>query len=282
MRNNPDFDGVAGLQCVDIAKVAIYWKNPANRGYTFNGSAQNGWHDFGKPNVVANTNDYQKIVDEGDLIPEIGDILFWVGGEYGHTAVMLESGMMLEQNFGKTNQEKLATVRMFAKNRGNLKFVGVLRPIFDNYIGNNNTSQTDAIEDYLTPIYQNDPIGEDRIKQAIHTKDIRYIVFALSDKYLNIKKELDDCKINEVDTDGEKFVLKIWNNLGTVWQKTIVDATTLFGMVVSILYTVNESTISSFVDSILGVTPYSKQISGFLFLVIVAIRSKLTIKDDKA
>ena len=130
-----DFDGKAGVQCVDLAdlyfrdvigiKIAeMPWVSGAREFYT----------NFAKlPALVKN---FDRIPNTRDLIVKMGDVVIWSGGSWGHVAIANGEGNIdwftsLEQNtLGK--HEKAQLVKHWYNNKTGSDacwpVAGVLRP----------------------------------------------------------------------------------------------------------------------------------------------------------
>ena len=83
-----DYDGVAGVQCVDLVKLYLYKVFGIRAGAW--GNARDYWLDFSShPTMTAN---FIKIKNTPSFIPKKGDIVVWNGdistkNNYGHIAV---------------------------------------------------------------------------------------------------------------------------------------------------------------------------------------------------
>ena len=83
-----DYDGVAGVQCVDLVKLYLYNVFGIRAGAW--GNARDYWLDFSShPTMTAN---FTKIKNTPSFIPKKGDIVVWNGdistkNNYGHIAI---------------------------------------------------------------------------------------------------------------------------------------------------------------------------------------------------
>ena len=87
-----DYDGVAGVQCVDLIKLYL------NKVFGLNPGAWGNAYEY-YANWTAYTTELQKnfnrIANTPDFIPIKGDIMVWntnVGGGYGHVAICTGEG----------------------------------------------------------------------------------------------------------------------------------------------------------------------------------------------
>ena len=98
-----DYDGVAGFQCVDLAKVYLDWVFGIKPGAW--GHAKDYWNNLNKPGMAEN---FYRVPNTPDLVVQRGDIVVWgamPGNPYGHIAVGLGEGdingfQSLDQNWG--------------------------------------------------------------------------------------------------------------------------------------------------------------------------------------
>ena len=131
-----DFDGNAGNQCVDLIKAY----------YNYLGETA--------PRGNANTYAYNEIPDGWERIegaePQVGDILVYTGGAYGHVAAYTGENESYHQNWSGAYVEKVTGDYRF----GNLGYWGVIRPDFadsdseESYDYANVTSDVDEYDDY--------------------------------------------------------------------------------------------------------------------------------------
>lgn len=121
-----DYDGVAGVQCVDLAKLYLYKVFGIKAGAW--GNAKDYWLSFSShPTMTAN---FTKIKNTPDFIPEKGDIVIWSGdisskNDYGHIAIATGEGdtnifYSYDTNWNKKEMQKVKHT-YFA-------LYGVLRP----------------------------------------------------------------------------------------------------------------------------------------------------------
>lgn len=98
-----DYDGVAGYQCVDLAKVYLDWMFGIKPGAW--GNAKDYWNALNKPGM---SDFFYRVPNTADLVVERGDIVIWGamnGNPYGHIAIGLGEGDLngfqsLDQNWG--------------------------------------------------------------------------------------------------------------------------------------------------------------------------------------
>nr|DAH16262.1 MAG TPA: Endolysin [Caudoviricetes sp.] len=98
-----DYDGVAGYQCVDLAKVYLDWMFGIKPGAW--GNAKDYWNNLNRPGM---SDYFYRVPNTADLVVERGDIVVWgamPGNPYGHIAIGLGEGDLngfqsLDQNWG--------------------------------------------------------------------------------------------------------------------------------------------------------------------------------------
>ena len=127
-----DYDGVAGVQCVDLADQYL------KECYGITGVWVNGAKDFYNkfssfPSLV---NAFTKVANTRDLVVQKGDIVVWGGGSWGHVAIGTGKGTVdwfesIEQNtLGRHEPTQL--IKHYFNNRsgvdGCYPVLGVLRP----------------------------------------------------------------------------------------------------------------------------------------------------------
>lgn len=123
-----DFDGVAGVQCVDLVDqylkdcfgITDVWVQGAKDIY-------NNFSQFG--DLVAN---FDRIPNTPDLVVNKGDIIVWGGGSWGHTGIGNGQGnkryfVSLEENT-LGNHEPTQLVKHYFDNDVSNPVLGVLRP----------------------------------------------------------------------------------------------------------------------------------------------------------
>ena len=120
-----DFDGSYGFQCVDLARY--YWRDVLEisqpRGVS---GAKNFWTNYDSdPNLK---NNFTKIPDSKELIPEKGDVMIWGAnhGPWGHIAMVTEATIDNFTCFSQNDPTGAKSIIKYYKNfNGTL---GVLRP----------------------------------------------------------------------------------------------------------------------------------------------------------
>lgn len=103
MGKSLDYDGVAGYQCVDLAKVYLDWMFGIKPGAW--GNAKDYWNNLNRPGM---SDYFYRVPNTADLVVERGDIVVWgamPGNPYGHIAIGLGEGDLngfqsLDQNWG--------------------------------------------------------------------------------------------------------------------------------------------------------------------------------------
>lgn len=98
-----DYDGVAGYQCVDLAKVYLDWMFGIKPSAW--GNAKDYWNALNRPGM---SDYFYRVPNTPDLVVERGDIVVWgamPGNPYGHVAIGLGLGdvngfQSLDQNWG--------------------------------------------------------------------------------------------------------------------------------------------------------------------------------------
>lgn len=108
-----DYDGVSGVQCVDLVKLYLDKVFGIKAGAW--GNARDYWLDFAShPTLTAN---FKKIKNTADFIPKKGDIVVWSGdvsqsNDYGHIAVAAGEGdtnafYSYDSNWNKKEMQKV-------------------------------------------------------------------------------------------------------------------------------------------------------------------------------
>lgn len=103
MGKSLDYDGVAGYQCVDLAKVYLDWMFGIKPGAW--GNAKDYWNALNRPGM---SDYFYRVPNTPDLVVQRGDLVIWGamnGNPYGHIAIGLGEGDMngfqsLDQNWG--------------------------------------------------------------------------------------------------------------------------------------------------------------------------------------
>ena len=126
-----DYDGVAGVQCVDLADQFL--ENVFGITGVYVGSARDLWHRFYAFPVLVKA--FNAVPNTSSLVVKKGDIVIWDGGSWGHVAIGTGRGNKdwfesIEQNtLGR--HEKTQKVKHYFTNRtgvdGCYPVLGVLR-----------------------------------------------------------------------------------------------------------------------------------------------------------
>ena len=103
MGKSLDYDGVAGYQCVDLAKLYLDWMFGIKPGAW--GNAKDYWNALNRPGM---SDYFYRVPNTPDLVVQRGDLVIWGamnGNPYGHIAIGLGEGDMngfqsLDQNWG--------------------------------------------------------------------------------------------------------------------------------------------------------------------------------------
>lgn len=105
-----DYDGVAGVQCVDLIKLYLDKVYKIKAGSW--GNAKDYFINFDKLPIK---NSFEKIVNTANFIPVKGDICVWgtgLGNKYGHVAIATGEGdtkyfYSYDLNWGSKNVKKV-------------------------------------------------------------------------------------------------------------------------------------------------------------------------------
>lgn len=121
-----DYDGVSGVQCVDLVKLYLYNVFGIRAGAW--GNARDYWLDFNSHKIMKEN--FTKIKNTPEFVPKKGDILVWSGdisikNNYGHIAIATGEGdthtfYSYDSNWNKKEMQKVKHT-YFA-------LYGVLRP----------------------------------------------------------------------------------------------------------------------------------------------------------
>lgn len=123
-----DFDGVAGVQCVDL--VDQYLKECFNITGVWCSGAKDLYNKFDSyPALVAA---FDRVPNTPELVVRKGDIIIWGGGSWGHTGIGTGEGnvdwfMSLEENTLGQHEPTQLVKHWFANDISN-PCLGVLRP----------------------------------------------------------------------------------------------------------------------------------------------------------
>ena len=123
-----DFDGVAGVQCVDL--VDQYLKECFGITGVWCNGAKDLYNNFGSyPSLKAA---FDRLPNTPDLVVREGDIVIWGGGSWGHTGIGTGHGTVdwfitLEENTLGRHEPTQLVKHWFANDIAN-PCLGVLRP----------------------------------------------------------------------------------------------------------------------------------------------------------
>lgn len=118
-----DYDGVSGVQCVDLAKIyldKVFGIKPGAWG-----NAKDYYLNFN--NIPQLRNNFNRIANSSSFVPQRGDIVVWgsaVGGGYGHIAIATGEGNTRQFYSYDQNWNGKATHKVLHNYNG---FYGVLR-----------------------------------------------------------------------------------------------------------------------------------------------------------
>lgn len=137
-----DYDGVAGVQCVDLAKIyldKVFEIKPSTWG-----NAKDYYENFN--NLPLKTS-FTRIANTASFVPQKGDIVVWgtgLGNKYGHIAIATGEGDTSQFYSHDLNWGSKTVHKVLHNYKG---FLGVLRP----------NDQTKIIEGSDEPVrtYQN-------------------------------------------------------------------------------------------------------------------------------
>lgn len=119
-----DYDGVAGVQCVDLAKFYL------NRVFGLQpgawGNAKDYYENYN--NISALKNTFDRIANTPSFVPQKGDIVIWgagLGNTYGHIAIATGEGNTSQFYSYDMNWGGKECKKVLHNYKG---FLGVLRP----------------------------------------------------------------------------------------------------------------------------------------------------------
>lgn len=123
-----DFDGVAGVQCVDL--VDQYLKDCFGIEGVWCSGAKDLYNNF--KSYPALVNAFDRVPNTPDLVVQKGDIIIWGGGSWGHTGIGSGEGdvdwfMSLEENTLGRHEPTQLVKHWFNYDVSN-PCLGVLRP----------------------------------------------------------------------------------------------------------------------------------------------------------
>lgn len=119
-----DYDGVAGVQCVDLVKYYL------NRVFGLQPGAWGNAKDYYENyyNITALKNNFIRIANTPSFVPQQGDIVVWgvgLGNRYGHIAIATGEGDTKQFYSYDMNWGEKACKKVLHNYKG---FLGVLRP----------------------------------------------------------------------------------------------------------------------------------------------------------
>ena len=118
-----DYDGVAGVQCVDLAKMYLDKVFGIKAGAW--GNAKDYYENF---NNLPLKSSFSRIGNSASFVPQKGDIVVWgagLGNKYGHIAIATGEGNTSNFNSYDLNWGSRTVKKVSHNYRG---FLGVLRP----------------------------------------------------------------------------------------------------------------------------------------------------------
>ena len=123
-----DFDGVAGVQCVDL--VDQYLKDCFGIEGVWCSGAKDLYNNFGSYPALVSA--FDRVPNTPDLVVRKGDIVIWGGGSWGHTGIGTGEGnvdwfVSLEENTLGRHEPTQKVKHWFANDISN-PCLGVLRP----------------------------------------------------------------------------------------------------------------------------------------------------------
>ena len=129
-----DYDGIAGVQCVDLAKMyldKVFGIKPGSWG-----NAKDYYENF---NNLPIRNSFTRIANTPSFVPKKGDIVVWGTGvgRYGHIAIATGEGNTHQFYSHDLNWGSKKVHKVLHNYKG---FLGVLRPNAQDKIGQASTS----------------------------------------------------------------------------------------------------------------------------------------------
>lgn len=123
-----DYDGVAGVQCVDLADQ--YLKDCFGITGVWCNGARDLYNNFASYPALVGA--FDRVPNTRDLVVQKGDIVIWGGGSWGHVAIGTGEGdedwfMSIEQNTLGRHEPTQLVKHYFANDPAN-PCLGVLRP----------------------------------------------------------------------------------------------------------------------------------------------------------
>ncbi len=142
-----DYDGVSGVQCVDLIKAYLHDVFGISAGSW--GNARYYWISFNSRQPLKNN--FTKIANTADFVPQRGDIVVWnnsVGNGAGHVAIATGEGdthnfYSYDQNWNGKPMKKVQHTYSGV--------YGVLRPIDQSKVAEESVSNNSS-ESYPTPV----------------------------------------------------------------------------------------------------------------------------------
>ena len=172
-----DFDGVAGVQCVDL--VDQYLKDCFGITGVWCNGAKDLYNNFASYPALLSA--FDRVPNTPDLVVRKGDIVIWGGGSWGHTGIGTGEGnvdwfMSLEENTLGQHEPTQKVKHSFANDISN-PCLGVLRP-------KENTPSPSALD---TEIWYKRGDGK-----ATDSEEKRRAIFAVKQRLKAIGYKVDD------------------------------------------------------------------------------------------
>lgn len=131
-----DYDGAAGIQCVDLVKMyldKVFGLKPGAWG-----NAKDYYENYN--NLSAIKSNFTRIANTPSFVPQKGDIVVWgtgLGNQYGHIAIATGEGNTSQFYSHDLNWGQKVVHKVLHNYKG---FLGVLRPIDQSKITGNNSN----------------------------------------------------------------------------------------------------------------------------------------------
>ena len=163
-----DYDGVSGVQCVDLIKMylnKVFGLNPGAWG-----NAKDYYENF---NNLPLKNSFDRIANTPEFVPQKGDIAVWgagLGNTYGHVAIATGEGNTSNFYTYDLNWNGKTVHKVNHTYKG---FLGVLRPKDQSKIGTETTNNVSNKEEFDMPkTWKNGSTNEDVYADTDMTKKI--------------------------------------------------------------------------------------------------------------
>lgn len=163
-----DYDGVSGVQCVDLIKMylnKVFGLNPGAWG-----NAKDYYENF---NNLPLKNSFDRIANTPEFVPQKGDIAVWgagLGNTYGHVAIATGEGNTSSFYTYDLNWNGKTVHKVQHTYKG---FLGVLRPKDQSKIGTETTNNVSNKEEFDMPkTWKNGSTNEDVYADTDMTKKI--------------------------------------------------------------------------------------------------------------